>query len=64
MRTDVTSDRGMFFIARSSFFIFSKWVLRRTAFIQAVSNVWITRSVGLNTPKVPEMTSISQTLFR
>lgn len=51
MRWCVTFDRGMFFIAGSSIFIFSGWLLCRTAFIQTAPSVWIARSSELNTRK-------------
>lgn len=40
----VTFDRGMFFIVRSSIFIFSgRWLLCCTALIQTARGVWIAR---------------------
>lgn len=51
VRWCVTFDQGMFFIAGSSIFIFSGWLLCWTAFIQTAPSVWIARSNGLNTPK-------------
>lgn len=61
----VAFDHEMFFIADSSVFIFSWWLLCSTALIQTDWGVWITTlHSSQNTAQSLEMASISQTLFQ